>query len=288
VGGILPAATQAVRNHFPFHLRPLAIAIIFCCGQAALPIAPFISLLSNGAAGWRTTLALTCIPSAIAAVLCIFLSPTRPRSERTALFSSAGAAAVAMLSLGLFLGSPVQSFSSTWLSSYLRDMFHVGLERFGVASLTITIAGAAGALLIGLAAHQIMRTGITASRTRAALLTLCGCLLVAVGLTRYAGTAAVTVGLLSFVSAAYLGWSVLLYTAVADTMPERGVAVGAAIGGFFANLSAVTAPVIIANSARSGNYQSALTVLAILAAIGALTVGILSWLVHQEPLPAGS
>jgi len=83
-------------------------------------------------------------------------------------------------------------------------------------------------------------------------------------------------------AAAYYGMSTLLYSAVADTLPARGVCIAAASGALVLNMSGMISPLIFGRMIDSGGYQPAFLMVAACASVALLAVGLLSWLVPQE------
>ncbi|MFZ0964353.1 MAG: hypothetical protein WAO35_26100, partial [Terriglobia bacterium] len=131
------------------------------------------------------------------------------------------------------------------------------------------------------AALVMLRAGSSPWKTRAALLTLFGLILpVAAVWGIYARDQMVVVSAL--VMGAYQGWSTLLYTAVADTLPARGVGIGAAIGALMAALVMMLSNPLLGKLTSDYGFGVAFGVSAALAAAGLLCVGLLAWLVRPK------
>ncbi len=282
-GGLLPAAVQSVREWFPAHLRPLAIGLIFASSQVAAALTPPLVVFVNQAIAWRTVLMITGIPTLIAAVLCVVTWQSPPPRESSRGVSSGALASVGMLALGLFLAAPIYYFTVTWLPTYLREKPSLGFDRVATASVAVMVAGACGALLVGAVAWALMRRGISPSKTRAVLLTACGLMLPLVALVGSADKWELVILLLAVSSIGYQGWSTLLYSAVADTLPARGVAIGAALGAFMVNLSGTLWPVAFGRMIQTSGYDLVFRVLFAAAVVALVGVGLLAWFVRQEP-----
>jgi len=282
-GGLLPAAIQAVREWFPPRLRPLAIGLILASGQAALALAPPLIVSVNQATAWRSVLITSGIPTLIAALLCIVLWQSPPPREPSRGMSAPAFASTGMLALGLFLAAPISNFTLTWLPTYFRDKLGFGYERVGTVSLAVMVAGTCGALLVGVVAWALIRTGISPSKARAMLLTACGCLLPLAALTGSVGRWELVILLLALGSLGYQGWSTLLYSAVADTLPARGVVIGAALGALMVNLSGMLSPMAFGHMIQTSGYDPVFRALGVAAVVALVGVGLLAWLVRQEP-----
>lgn len=282
-GGLLPAAVQSVREWFPARLRPFAIGLIFATGQAAAALTPPLIAFVNQATAWRTVLIATGAPTLIAAGLCVAVWQSPPR-EKSRSLSKAAFASTGMLALGLFFAAPITYFTLTWLPTYLRDRLDLGFDRVGSARVLAMVAGICGALLVGLVAWIMMRGGISPSKARAVLLTACGLLLPPVAFSGGIANWEFVILLLTVSSMACQGWSTLLYSAVADTLPARSVAIGAAIGGLMVNLSGTLSPMAFGYVIQSSGYDLVFRGLGATAALALLLVALLAWLVHQEPV----
>jgi ACS family hexuronate transporter-like MFS transporter len=282
-GGLLPAAVQSVREWFPSRQRPLAIGLLLASGQAAAALTPTLAPYVAQALAWRTVLIITGLPTVIAAVLCIVVWQSPPPREKSRGVSTAAIASTGMLALGLFLTAPVSYFMMTWLPMYVRQNLGVGLARVGTAGLAAGVAGVCGAILAGTIAWAMIRTGISATKTRAVLLTVCGAMLPLVALGGNAARWEFVILSLVVCSAAYQGWSTLLYSAVADTLPARGVAIVTAIGALMVSLSGMLSPVAFGSMIQTSGYDLVFRILAAGAAGALLWVGFLAWFVRQEP-----
>jgi fucose permease len=74
---------------------------------------------------------------------------------------------------------------------------------------------------------------------------------------------------------------------VADTLPARGVAVGAAMGALMASVSGMLVPLAWGRLSTAGGDQAISLGVAGSAACALLVVALLAWLVRQEPETAG-
>jgi sugar phosphate permease len=282
-GGLLPAAVQSAREWFPSRLRPLVIGAILAAGPAASAlVTPLVVFLSQ-AMGWRTVLIITGLPTAIAAVLCVVAWPSPPPRETFRGISAAAWASTGMLALGLFFAAPVSYFVMSWLPMYLQAGHNVDLAAARNAITLLPVAGCGGGLLAGVIAWAAAGAGTSSSKVRAAMLTVCGCLLPLVALSAFAQNWAIVIVLAALSAAAYQGWATLLYSAVADTFPARGVAVAAAFGALVLGLSGIASPIAIGQMISSSGYQPVLVMVAASALVALLAVGLLAWRVPQEP-----
>jgi ACS family hexuronate transporter-like MFS transporter len=136
-----------------------------------------------------------------------------------------------MLAVGLCLAAPASMLLNTWLPTYLRQSLGIEMSLFTKLNVLMTAGSLGGALLSGGIACVLIYLGLSSSRTRAFLLTACGCLLPFVALAGLLKMPWVILMLSGLVMVGYFGVTTLLYTAVADTLPSRGVAIAMAVGG---------------------------------------------------------
>jgi len=283
-GGLLPACLQALREWFPPPMRPLVIGMFFAAGQAAGLLLPLWSLASGNGSAPRSVLSLTAVPTLLAAVLCFMAWQSAPVPEPQEKASSVGTTSVAMLAAGLFLASPVSTFTVSWAAMYLRQHAQFTTERVASMSMAAALGGAAGAVLAGVCAWGMLQNGAAAWKVRAQLLPAFGGLLPVVALIAFVTQLEVAMAVSVLVSVAYHGFAVLLYWAVADTLPARGVAVGAAIGALVTAVNSLVAPSVFGYFAySSAGYPLLFAALALSGAMAALIVGLLAWFVRPQP-----
>jgi ACS family hexuronate transporter-like MFS transporter len=284
-GGLLPAAIQSLRECFPAPMRPLAIGFFLASSPVVtLLISPLVRHIIP-VMGWRTALPITGIPTAISAAICWFVLVPPSRRAGSAAVSSLAVVSVVMLAVGVLLTTPLYAFAQSWLPYLVRRGMGASMDTLPAINLA---AAAGGAILAGGAAWAMMRAGASPWKTRAALLTLFGLILpVAAVLGIYAKDRMLMV-VSALIMGAFQGWSTLLYAAVADTLPARGVGIGVAIGAFMAALVLMLMPPVLGSLTSEYGAGFGFGVSAALAAAGLLCVGLLAWLVRPKPtlLPA--
>jgi hypothetical protein len=114
------------------------------------------------------------------------------------------------------------------------------------------------------------------------LLTVSGILLLPVAVTGYISQWPFILVLMAVCSMAFGAWSTLLYAAVADTLPARGVAIAAAIGGLMGTVSGLLVSTIL-NHASAAGIEILPFGMAATAAVALLAVALPAWLIRPEP-----
>jgi len=276
---LIPAIVQSVGECFTRPLRPLAIGLILASYQAVAIIAPFLVAFLAERVGWRFVVAATGVPTLVAAVLCLVFAilvkepPVQPVSGG---LSAAGLVSAGTLALGLGLAMPVVHLCTMWLPPYLaKGLSFSSSSKMGLC----TTAGAlGGALLAGVIACILTFVGVRPAKTRAALLTACGCFLPLVAVVGLLKMPFAVVGLGFLVTAGYYGVITLLYWAVADTLPVRGIGIAVAVG----SLMMIPGSWIIGTLRAQVGFEAVFLLAGFLGAAAWLVVALPAWFIRQE------
>jgi sugar phosphate permease len=281
---LIPAIVQHVGECFTRPLRPLAIGLILASYQAVAIITPFLVPFLAERIGWRPVVAATGVPTLVAAVLCLVFAilvkepPVQPVSGG---LSAAGLVSAGTLALGLGLAMPVVHLCTTWLPVYLQESLSLSFSSSSKMGLCTTAGALGGALLAGVIACILTYVGVRPAKTRAALLTACGCVLplvAVVGLLKMP-FAVVLLGFL--VMAGYYGVVTLLYWAVADTLPVRGIGIAVAVG----SLMMIPGSWIIGTLRAQVGFEAVFLLAGFLGAAAWLVVALPAWFIRQEAWP---
>jgi hypothetical protein len=288
-GGLLPAAIQSIREYFPAPLRPVAIGLFLATGPlVTLLMKPVQSHLA-GAMGWRTIIMIAGLPTAAAAVLCWFL--WKPPARSGGGVSGLGVVSVVMLGVGLLLATPLSTFVQSWLPGIIRRNPNVSLATLSAITWTASLGGA---ILAGAVAWGMMRAGVRAWKTRAVLVTIVGLIMIVAASLGMGAEGGLLLGVAALTTAAFQALSTVLYAAVADLLPARGVAIGAAIGALLSASVRMGFPLVLGPFMNEFGYRSAFGVFGAAAAAGVLCVSLLAWLVRPKtelpsaPLPTAA
>lgn len=286
-GALLPAAIQSMREYFHSQLRPLVIGLLLALIELAWLIPHYLGTTISQAMSWRTMYVVSAVPTAIAAVLCGLVWQPRQPSRVSSSVSSVAIVSVVMVGLGVLLVAPFYAFTTSELPYFIsRDFGSTQTDLWPIGQG----AGAFGAFLAGLLAWVMMRSGVSAWKSRAVLFVVFGALfplaILGIGLTR---TWTVIV-VLAVVAVAYDGWGTLFYSAVADTLPARGVVIGAAVGELMSGLVWTFIFTLSFSLVGQHGFRFVFGIWAAVAVVGLLSVALLAWLVRpkQAALPAAA
>jgi hypothetical protein len=275
-GGLLPAAVQAIREWFPTFQRPFALGMVFASGQVASLLTPLglVPLLRQF--GWRNSLMVSGAPLFLALVLCLFLWPSRTPRRLESPLSTGGILSTLALGLGLLLAAPVQMFAT----AYAPMILHSGIGERSTNSIAGAVAGIFGALLAGAMAWTMMESGVSPRKTRAGILTIAGFLLPLVAVSAASGVGLVVTAILG--ALAYQAWQTMLYSCVAETLPVRGVAIGAAVGALLASGGSMLSPIAIGRIMEMASPNTVFILIGVCGAVALFVVALLAWLVRTD------
>jgi MFS family permease len=279
-GALLPAGVQSARDCFPSHMRPMLIGFLFASGAAASFLSPLLLPLALRFAGWRPLSSLTALPTLLAAVLCLTVWPAPvpvpgiSRGVSTSAIASAGMAAI-----GLLFAAPALATLATYLPVHQSRNF--GLSSVRTTTSVAQLFNLWGAVLTGAIAWVMMEVGGRAGRVRAVLLTVYGCILPLVALAAIPNRAATLIASV-LPGLAYFGWATLLYWAVADNLPQRGVAIGAGLAALMATVGSLAANAIPQTLGARYGYPALFVLAGVVAAMGAAAVLVLAWFSRDE------
>jgi hypothetical protein len=190
-----------------------------------------------------------------------------------------------MLGVGFLLAAPLYSFAQSWLPIFVLRGMGARLTTFSTINLAASVGGA---ILAGAVAWAMMEAEISAWKTRAALLTLFGLILAVTGFAGIYARGWPLMVVSALLLGAFEGWSTLLYTAVADTLPARGVCIGVAIGALMMELVMMLFNLVTGSLMSEYGMGFAFGFPAALAVGGLICISLLAWLVHPKAalLPA--
>jgi sugar phosphate permease len=279
--GLVPAAVQSAREWFPSHMRPLVIGAVLAGGPAVSLLSSTLITAAMRFVGWRAISIAAALPTLVVAVFCLAMWPRPPAPEPFRGVSTPAIASAGMAALGLLFAAPAYYAVVSYLPVY-QSTRGIGISTIRTAASVHQILNMWGALLPGVIAWVMMDTGKQAARVRALLLTICGCLLPLAALGSLHLTAAVLIaGALPGMG--YFAWSVLLYWAVADSLPAGGVAVGAGIAGLMGTVGSLAVSALSTGFGGLAGFGNMFLVAGAVAMVGLIAVLALAWYLRSEP-----
>ena len=235
-GGFAPAAIDLIAEWYPVRFHGLAVGLI----QAVLALGAAVAVPALGMAAdswsWRAVMLLA---GGLGVLwLPLWLGLVRSSGSREPLsFAVLGFPQTWALALGLFFLAPVNAFLFTWFPHYARQTF--GLTRGWIQWGGLSGMAVVGVLAVagGLASDLLLRSGWSLSKSRTVVAGVCALLASSVALLGFVVRAVPANFLAVVVMGASLACTTVLYAAVADAGPRRGVAFAAGMGAFYGLLS---------------------------------------------------
>jgi ACS family D-galactonate transporter-like MFS transporter len=174
------------------------------------------------------------------------------------------------LYLGQFAITSTQWFFLTWFPTYLVQYRGINIKQAGFLASLPFLAAFCGILCSGVASDFLVRRGASLGVARKTPI-IAGLLLS----TSIIGANFVRepAWIIGFMTLAFFGngFASITWSLVSAIAPQRLIGLTGGVFNFMGNLSAITVPVIIGALARGGDFSWALTYVATMALIGALS-----------------
>jgi ACS family hexuronate transporter-like MFS transporter len=117
-----------------------------------------------------------------------------------------------------------------------RRVFHLGPEQIAVPLASMYGCAIVGSLLGGILSRQMLAAGWNLNRTRKLSLLVCAVLALPLALVDHVGSLPIAVSLLGLTLFAHQGFSVNMFTLIADVVPKSRLATVTGIGVLAGNI----------------------------------------------------
>lgn len=169
--------------------------------------------------------------------------------------------------VGVLLATPLLSFRSTQLLDQLSELLK-GDRPAARWEFALVIFLPMGAVAAGLISDALIRKGWSACKSRTTLITICGLLMSLSAPFAFSRDPLVYLLFAMLSVAAGQGLMAVLYTALVDAVPGRGIILGAALSGWLSSLMSGTANMMtepISNRWGSGPLLIGFSILTLIA-----------------------
>lgn len=292
-GGLLLGAYRIIGGWLSRKSHGLAIGLIFAVTQSMAPLTPVIAAVAAIHVGWRWSSQVVAALWFVWVLLWIWL----PRRSGDTLGRESHPYPVTLAQMfkdpvtwavvvGVSLATPLLSFRSGQLLAQASELLKGDrpAARWEVA-LVVSLP-AMGAIAAGLISDALIRKGWSAGKSRTALVTICGLLMSVPALFVFSRDPVIYLLFAMLSVTAGQGLFAVLYTALVDAVPGRGIILGAALGGWLSGLMSKVANMMTEPiSSRSGS-RPLLIGFSILALIAVLCVRALIRKMPAELMPA--
>jgi ACS family hexuronate transporter-like MFS transporter len=227
-----PASIKATAALFSERQRSTAIGISNAAGNIGAIITPLIVPLIAVSFGWRATFVV--VGAAGFVWVLGWVAATRGLEADTPPAASTVGAARAYLAMlrdrrtWAIAGAKALSDQVWWLLLFWTpDFFHrqfgLGLQQIGAPLAVIYACAASGSLIGGYGPARLMRRGVSLNRARKGALLVCALLATSAPLIPRVQTEGFAVALIGLLLAAHQGFSVNLFSLIADVSPPERV-----------------------------------------------------------------
>ena len=124
-----------------------------------------------------------------------------------------------------------------WTPDFFHRQFGLGLAQLGPPLAVIYGCAAAGSIVAGLVSTRLIRAGLSIGRARKGAMLVCALLVTPAPLALHVHSYWMAVGLIGLMLAAHQGFSVNLFTLVADIVPPARVGRVTSFGSLCGNLA---------------------------------------------------
>lgn len=244
-----PTSVKTIGGLFSSRSRSTAFGVANGAANAGAIVTPLILPALALAVGWRGTFVVAGALGFVWTAVWIFL--TREIAAPAPRVSEPGILRRSARSIGQLLsdrrswgiaGAKALSDQVWWLLLFWApDFFHrafgLGMGEIGVPLAVVYGASAAGSIASGWIAARLIDRGMSIDRARKGMMLVCAVLAMPVVLAASARRLWVAAGLLGLTLAAHQGFSVSVYSTIADIIPKERVGAVTSFGALCGNLA---------------------------------------------------
>jgi MFS transporter, ACS family, hexuronate transporter len=301
--GNWPGAAKVIAEWFPQKERALGMAIFNGGASMGGVVAPLlVARFLAPLVGWRISFLL--VGSLGFVWLAAWLAIYKPLSQHprvsqqernyilegqppASLFAAPSLASLLALRqtwgilLARFLVDPIWWLYILWLPTYLKEVRHFSLKDIGASAWVPYLAAAIGSLFGGWLAGRLISQGLSINVARKTVTGIAACLMTLGILAARAESAYAALAFISIVLFGFQMWISNVQTLPSDFFSNSAVGSVAGMGGTAAGISSLIFNLSTASLVNHFGYGIVLTIAAILAPIGAITLFFLAGDIHR-------
>jgi ACS family hexuronate transporter-like MFS transporter len=243
-----PASVKTIGALFSARLRSVAFGISNGAANLGAVVTPLMLPLLAASAGWRGSFFVVGVAGLVWTLL--WLAATAgmkldvgrgPPVTAAATWAGVKTLLSDRRTWGL-AGAKALSDQVWWLLLFWAPDFFHRVFGLNVAELAVPLAlvyaiAATGSVLAGWIASRLLARGLSVNAVRKAMMLACALLVTPVPLALYAPNAWAAAGLLGLTLAAHQGFSVSVFSAIADVIPKARVGVVTSFGSLCGNFA---------------------------------------------------
>jgi MFS transporter, ACS family, hexuronate transporter len=276
-GGLLVGLYRIVGGWLPRKSHGLAIGLVFAVTHSMMLLTPLITAVTATHIGWRWSSQVMAALWCLWVLLWIWLSRRSGDTLRSEshlypvtlaqIFKDPVTWAVVV---GVSLATPLLSFRSGQLLGQASELLKGDRPAARWEFALVVFLPAIGAVAAGLISDALIRKGWSAGRSRTVLVTISGLVMSFPALFAFSRDPGISFLFAILSLTAGQGLFAVLYTALVDAVPGRGIILGAALSGWLSGLMSKVANMMtepISSRSGSGPLLIGFSILTLLAII---------------------
>jgi ACS family hexuronate transporter-like MFS transporter len=291
-----PASVKTISALFSARMRSVAFGISNGSANVGAIVTPLVLPLLALAVGWRGSFVLVGGIGLVWTVLWLLatrgvtFAPGAAAVRATARGAAAGLKTLLTdrrtwgVAGAKALSDQVWWLLLFWAPDFFHRVFGLGVAELGPPLALVYSLAAVGALLAGWVASRLLARGLSINTVRKGMMLVCALLVTPVPLALYLHNEWAAAGLLGLTLAAHQGFSVSVFSTIADIIPKARVGTVTSFGALCGNLAGMGIVYLAGEILTAGLGYAPLLLIAAgsyLAALGWLQV----WLPQLRPAP---
>jgi len=243
-----PASVKTIGALFSPRLRSVAFGISNGAANLGAIVTPLALPLLAAAAGWRGSFILVGLAGLVWTLFWILATRGVKFAQGPAVKVSAAATAAGLKVLlsdrrtwgvagAKALSDQVWWLLLFWAPDFFHRVFHLSVAELGGPLAVVYTLAALGSLTAGWIASRLLARGFSINTVRKGMMLVCALLVTPVPLALHLHNAWAAAGLLGLTLAAHQGFSVSVFSTIADIIPKARVGTVTSFGALCGNLA---------------------------------------------------
>ena len=276
-----PAAVKTIGALFSARLRSVAFGISNGSANLGAIVTPLALPLLAAAAGWRGSFILVGAAGLVWTLAWIVATRgvtfTQGPAVKVSVATTAAGLKVMLsdrrtwgLAGAKALSDQVWWLLLFWAPDFFHRVFHLSVAELGGPLAVVYTLAALGSLVAGWIASRLLAQGLSINAVRKGMMLVCALLVTPVPLALYLHNPWAAAGLLGLTLAAHQGFSVSVFSTIADIIPKARVGTVTSFGSLCGNLAGMAIVFLAGEILSAGQGYAPLLVIAACSYLAAL------------------